>query len=184
MQELFDFLRQRFEASAPEERHADLAFIAAPREHIVPLLHHLKTREGYTHLSFITVVDRLEDGLFQLVYMLVNPQRHHRLGVQVFTPRTEAVADSVHDLWEQAATYQRELREMFGVNFPGSPRVDVPLILEGWDEIPPMRRDFDTRAYSERTYFPRPGRQTTDPRRRMNEALHPHDTWETGRHDA
>ncbi|WP_416208189.1 NADH-quinone oxidoreductase subunit C [Halomonas sp.] len=34
---------------------------------------------------------------------------------------------------------QRELKEMFGIDFPGSPRVDEPFVLESWDDIPPMR---------------------------------------------
>ncbi len=38
-------------------------------------------------------------------------------------PRDAASMDSIHDLWPTAATYQRELREMFGIDFPDSPRV-------------------------------------------------------------
>ena len=67
---------------------------------------------------------------------------------------------SIHHLWEQAATYQQEIHEMFGINFPGSPGVDENFILEGWQNIPPMRRDFDTLKYSVETYFPREGRET------------------------
>ena len=183
MTELYEFLRQRFGVTAPEHRRADLAFVLAPAEGIVPLLHHLKTREGYTHLSFITVVDWPEENNFELVYMLVNHTKKHRLGLRVRVNRNEPVVESIHDLWVQAATYQRELHEMFGVQFPGSPGMEEPLILEGWREMPPMRRDFDTRAYSEKTYFPREGRHTTEPRRRMNQALHPKDRWETERTD-
>jgi NADH-quinone oxidoreductase subunit C len=62
---------------------------------------------------------------------------------------------------------------MFGIDFPGSPRVDEPFILESWDDIPPMRREFDTRAYSEARYFPRPGREKIVPREYMREQLYP-----------
>jgi NADH-quinone oxidoreductase subunit C len=51
--------------------------------------------------------------------------------------------------------------------------VDEDFMLEGWDEIPPMRREFDTKAYAERTFFPRPGRKSTDPRSHMQEQLYP-----------
>ncbi|HUX52087.1 MAG TPA: NADH-quinone oxidoreductase subunit C [Spirochaetia bacterium] len=81
--------------------------------------------------------------------------------------------ESIHHLWAQAATYQRELKEMFGVHFPGSPRVDEEFALEGWKDIPPMRRDFDTRDYSERTFFPRPGRVTHDPVEYMKKQMYP-----------
>ncbi|MBN2781385.1 MAG: NADH-quinone oxidoreductase subunit C, partial [Candidatus Marinimicrobia bacterium] len=79
----------------------------------------------------------------------------------------------IHHLWKQAATYQRELKEMFGIDFPGSPRIDEPFILEGWQDIPPYRRDFDTKKYSEETYFPRPGRTTHDPADYMKQKLYP-----------
>ena len=62
---------------------------------------------------------------------------------------------------------------MFGIDFPGSPGVDEDFLLEGWDEIPPMRREFDTRAYAEKTFFPREGRKKTDPRAHMQAALYP-----------
>jgi NADH-quinone oxidoreductase subunit C len=65
---------------------------------------------------------------------------------------------------------------MFGIDFPGSPRVDESFVLEGWDEIPPMRREFDTREYSERTYFPRPGRSTAETKAHMKEKLYPDPT--------
>jgi NADH-quinone oxidoreductase subunit C len=40
-----------------------------------------------------------------------------------------------------------------------------------------MRRDFDTLDYSEKTYFPRPGRTTHDPREHMKEQLYPKDVF-------
>jgi NADH-quinone oxidoreductase subunit C len=73
------------------------------------------------------------------------------------------------------ATYQRELKEMFGIDFQGSPRVNEAFILEGWDNIPPMRRDFDTKKYSEETYFPREGRGTNDPSEYMKQKLYPNE---------
>jgi hypothetical protein len=81
--------------------------------------------------------------------------------------------DTIHHLWAQAATYQRELKEMYGVDFPGSPRVNDEFALEGWADIPPMRRDFDTLEYSERTFFPRPGRKTYDPVEYMKQNMYP-----------
>jgi NADH-quinone oxidoreductase subunit C len=87
--------------------------------------------------------------------------------------RDKASMDSIHDLWPTAATYQRELREMFGIDFPMSPRVDEEFILEGWHDKPPYRRDFDTLAYAETTYNQRSGRETRDPAKHMKEQLYP-----------
>ena len=83
--------------------------------------------------------------------------------------------DSIHHIWIHAETDQREIKELFGIDFPGSPGVDEDFVLEDWDEIPPMRRDFDTLEYSERTFFQREGRKTYDTKEYMKSKLYPND---------
>ncbi|MHA1128844.1 MAG: NADH-quinone oxidoreductase subunit C, partial [Alphaproteobacteria bacterium] len=95
------------------------------------------------------------------------------VGVRVLLDRDGTVMDSIHDIWPTAETYQRELREMFGIDFPGSPRVNDNFALEGWVEIPPYRRDFDTLEYSMRNFGHREGRETRDPRAHMKQKLYP-----------
>jgi len=165
---------------------SDLAFVTVAPEAARHLILDLRDRFGFTHLVLLTAVDYIEEGKFLLTYLLHNYELHHDIGVQVpigrnsagdrpaeADPDTAASMESIHDLWAQAGTYQRELKEMFGIDFPGSPRVDEPFILEGWDEVPPMRREFDTKQYSETTYFPRPGRSTNDPADYMRQKLYP-----------
>lgn len=149
-------LSERFPIAESRDVREDLAFVQIDPTHAVELITHLRDREGYTHLVFLTAVDYIEDGLFRLTYLLHNYARHVDLGVEVDIDRESARAETIHHLWAQAATYERELKEMFGIDFPGSPRVDEPFILESWPNEPPMRREFDTKAYSENTYFHRP----------------------------
>ncbi len=137
------------------------------------LLTELRDSHGFTHLVLLTAVDWLEEGRFQLTYLLNNRAANQTLGLRVMLPRSAPEGVSIHDLWPTAATYQRELKEMFGIDFPGSPRVDEEFILEGWTDLPPYRRDFDTLAYSQQTYAERGGRETHDPRRHMQEKLYP-----------
>ena len=111
-----------------------------------------------------------------MTYLLHNYETHSDIGVHIKIPRENPVAKSIHYLWATAHIYQRELKEMFGIDFPGSPRLDEPMMLEGWDQIPPMRKDFDTKKYSEETFFPRPGRQTNDPKQYMKDKNYPADS--------
>ena len=173
MKELLSRLKERLTFSEIVTQREDLTFVTVPKDDAVMLLTHLRDIEKYTHLVFLTAVDLIEQDVFRLVYMLHNYESHTDIGVYVELDRNNPVMESIHHLWAQGATFQRELKEMFGIDFPGSPRVDESFILEGWQEMPPMRRDFDTRAYSEKTYFPRPGRTTHDPREYMKEQLYP-----------
>ncbi|WP_089725222.1 NADH-quinone oxidoreductase subunit C [Candidatus Thiosymbion oneisti] len=173
MKQLFERLRPLFAVTDFEQRRTDLAFLHIPKDYAEMLIRHLRDHEGFSHLVFFTAVDYIEDGIFRLIYMLHNYATKDTLGVYVDLSRAEPVMTSIHPLWEQAALYQRELKEMFGIDFPGSPGVDEDFLLEGWDEIPPMRREFDTRAYAEKTFFPRAGREKTDPRAHMQAQLYP-----------
>ncbi len=173
MHELYKNLKQLFPLGELTEQRHDLAFITLAQEQLRPLLLHLRDREGFTHLVLLTAVDWMEEGQFQLTYLLNDRAGARDLGLRVMLPRDSATMDSIHDIWPTAATYQRELREMFGIDFPDSPGVNDEFILEGWNDIPPYRRDFDTLKYSEENYSHRPGRETTDPAQHMKQQLYP-----------
>jgi len=173
MKDIIDHLKKRFPVYEIGEGPNGVIFMSVEAAKLVPMLTSLKANHGYGILVILSAVDWLEEYKFQLTYIVNNPEEKSDLGIRVFIKREDATMDSVHRLWEHAATFQREIKEMFGINFPGSPRVDEPFLLEGWDNLPPMRRDFDTKQYSEDTYFPRPGRETNDPAEYMKQKLYP-----------
>ncbi len=173
MKALLEDLKKRFEISSVVQQRPDEMFVTVKKDDAVALITHLKTQEGYTHLVLLTAVDWIEEGKFQLTYLLNNNSDKKDIGIRVMLDRQDPVMESIHHLWKQASTYQRELKEMFGIDFPNSPRIDEPFILEGWQDIPPYRRDFDTKRYSDETYFPRPGRVTHDPSEYMKKKLYP-----------
>jgi len=166
-------IQAKFKITEIEEQRKDLSFITILKEQAISLITYLRDIKEYKHLVLLTAVDWIDDNKFQLTYLLNNPEKKSDIGVKVLIERENPEMESIHHLWKQAKTYQRELHEMFGINFPGSPKVDEPFILEGWTDIPPYRRDFDTRKYSEETYFPRPGRSTNDPATYMKQKLYP-----------
>ena len=181
MRELYDRLKALYplgeltvQRSPPPN---ELAFITLPVDYVRPVLQHLRDLEGYTHLVLLTAVDWYEEGQqdsqFQLTYLLCNRAQNRDIGLRVMLPRMGTTMVSIHDLWPTAATYQRELREMFGIDFPDSPRVYEEFILEGWNDIPPYRREFDTLKYANDSYAQRPGRETRDPETYMKQQLYP-----------
>lgn len=173
MEQLIKVLGSRFDILDVKKQRSNLLFITLNPSQAVDVLTTLRNSESYRHLVMISAVDYMEEGEFQLTYLLHNYQRHIDIGVRVRIDREEAYMESIHHLWAAAQVYQRELNEMYGINFPGSPNIDEPMLLEGWDQIPPMRRDFDTKKYSEETFFPRPGRQSFDPKNVMEDKAYP-----------
>jgi len=173
MHDLYAKLKDHFPLGPLTEQRADLSFFTVGREHLRSVMLHLRDQEGFSHLVLLTAVDWIEDGVFQLTYLLNNRAACQDLGVRVMLPRENTSMDTIHDIWPTAATYQRELREMFGIDFPESPGVNDEFILEGWTGIPPYRREFDTKAFSEENFTHREGRETHDPAEHMKKQLYP-----------
>ncbi len=170
---LLERLKRDFSINEITERKPSLTTFVVEKRIAEMLIRDLRDREAYTHLNFITCIDYIEDGIFTLVYMLHNYRTKHSLGVHVNIGREKATMHSIHTLWAQAWTYQRELREMYGIDFPGSPRLHEDFCLEGWDQIPPMRREFDTKKFSEERFGHREGRHSEQPRQHMKVELYP-----------
>lgn len=167
MKQILTKLKQKIKIESVDQKRADLYFITINQEQIELVLSYLKQQENFTHLSFLQAVDLIEKNKFQLTYMLYNYDIKVNLGVRVFIEREKAEMTSIHKLWSHAWQFQRELKEMFGIDFPGSPHVDESFVLEGWEEVPPMRRDFNTLEYSTKTFYQRPGRTKNDPKEYM-----------------
>ena len=164
-----------FNGAGLTRQREGLVFVTVPKEIAVEAVTWLRDYAGFRHLVLVSAVDWIERGVFQLTYLLHSEEAQADIGIRVEIDREEATMYSIHHLWAQAHVYQRELKEMFGIDFPGSPRLNEPFVLEGWNEIPPMRRDFDTKKYSEETYFPREGRSTVDPSERMARERYPNE---------
>ena len=177
MKTILKNLKKQFTIGKTSSIKEDELFFTCKKKDTISILSYLKNYEGFTHLIFLTAVDWLEENEFQLTYLLNNPTTKTQLGVRTRIVRSvwpeESEMQTAHHLWPAIKTYQRELHEMFGIDFPGSPEINDPFIMEYWDNIPPYRRDFDTKKYSEETYFPREGRSTNDPAEYMKEKLYP-----------
>ena len=173
MKNLIDKLSKAFELKDVVYQRPDLTFATANKENVISLITHMRDYEGFSHFVMLSCVDWIEDNLFQLTYILNNPNKKYDLAIRCMIDREEATMTAAHHLWPVIATYQRELKEMYGIDFPGSPRLNESFILEGWDDIPPMRRDFNTKQYSADTYFPREREKTNDPKEYMQKQMHP-----------
>ncbi|HPE69378.1 MAG TPA: NADH-quinone oxidoreductase subunit C [Thermotogota bacterium] len=106
---------------------------------------------GFSHLSLVSCVDWLERGEFELVYHLLRWEDGKRVALKVRIDRENPVFQTVLHLWPTARFYERDIHEFFGVVFEGNADRE-PLFLEHWDDIPPMRKDFDPQPYSQKIF--------------------------------
>ena len=110
------------------------------------LLELLRGRASYVHLSAISCVDWPDDGQFELVYHVWSYELQSLVSAHTRIAREPGVYLSVYDIYTPAAFFERDIHEMFGVFFEGSPDMSK-FILTEWDGPPPMRKDFDSEAW-------------------------------------
>jgi Ni,Fe-hydrogenase III component G len=111
-------LDKRYEVDRLVVKRPDSAALFCRTADLPDALAYLRDHQGYVHLNFITCIDRLEEGEFELVYMVRNHEARHDLALKTRIPRENPVMESVHGHWAAAATYQRELRRCSASIFP------------------------------------------------------------------
>lgn len=115
-----------------------------------PILTSLRD-SGFDHFSALTCVDLIDEDRFELIYHVWSYGTKGLVMVKIQIDRNNPTIGTVYDIFRPAITYEREIHEMFGVDFPGNPRL-TEFILEDWEGPPPMRKDFDSIEYVQDRY--------------------------------
>ena len=120
----------------------------------------LLKNDGWKQLSYLSAIDWPEENEFELIYILMNWEKAVHIQIRARLDRENAVMNSIISVFPGCKYYEREAHEFFGIKFPGNPDYEKQLILEEWDDIPPLRKDFDPRAYSDKKFAKREYTQT------------------------
>lgn len=124
--------------------------LVAKREGLVELMTFLRDEPSlkFNYLSDIGGVDLGEfaSPRFAVAYQLYSLEHNHRLRVKVFLEEDDATLPTMWNLWKASNWLEREIFDMFGVNFDGHPdlrRILMPADYEGY----PLRKDFPIKGY-------------------------------------
>jgi NADH-quinone oxidoreductase subunit C len=81
------------------------------------------------------------DPRFDVVYHLYSFELHAYIRVKVGIPAEPCECPSMTDVYVGANWLEREVWDMYGIQFPGHPGLDRILTPEGWEYFA-LRRDF------------------------------------------
>ena len=118
---------------------------------LTTLLGLLKGRAGYLHLSSISCVDWPDTDEFELVYHVWSYETNVLVSVHTRIAREPGYYISIYDLFTPAGFFERDIHEMFGLFFEGSPCMEK-FILTEWQGPPPMLKSFNTEQYVRDTF--------------------------------
>ena len=78
-----------------------------------------------------------------MVYHLSSTRYRHNLVVKAKLDTTKPEIETVSHIWRTAEFHEREVYEMFGVNFLNHPDLRLLILPDGWEGKNPMRKDFE-----------------------------------------
>ena len=78
-----------------------------------------------------------------MVYHLESTQYRHTIVIKSKLDRTQPEIESVSLIWRTAEFHEREVYELFGVNFLHHPDLRLLILPDGWEGKFPLRKDFE-----------------------------------------
>jgi NADH-quinone oxidoreductase subunit C len=121
-----------------------MATMTLGREFLLGICEFLKSDEGgaYSYLVDETAVDYPKrEKRFDVIYHLYSFKRNDRLRLKILVGEGERVP-SVVGIWPTANWLEREVYDMFGVEYEGHPDMRRILLPEDWTGHP-LRKDYD-----------------------------------------
>jgi NADH-quinone oxidoreductase subunit C len=151
-------LRERFGTEGfSTSAFQDNSRVHVPAGRLLAVLEFLKSECGFDMLVDVTAIDLLEypdaTDRFQVVYALLNTTDGSRVFVKVPLNEPELSLPSAVPLWKSADWLEREVYDMFGIEFTGHPNLRRILMPEGFTAWP-LRKDYPLKGRGERHDFP------------------------------
>ncbi len=154
-----ELLKQKFgnaieEVRMPVEYPTDVPIVYVAKDSIVAVLSALRNDPsfGYNFLADLSCTDETpNEKRFEMVYQLFSHSRFNRIRVKVRVREGEKVP-TVIPVWISANWAEREVYDMFGVEFLNHPDLRRILMDHRW-EGHPLRKDYPLRGYQ---VFPSP----------------------------
>jgi NADH-quinone oxidoreductase subunit C len=118
-------------------------FCVVKRERIVEVCRFLKSEPGldFDFLEDETAVDWPKRNVIELVYHLLSYRHRHTLVLKVEADRAAPSVPSVEGVWKTANWFEREIFDLFGVDFPGHPDLRRIMLPDDWIGHP-LRKDY------------------------------------------
>lgn len=140
---MFNTIKNNFATFDIEVKRDDLYKVDVNYDKVFELIDFIGSNYNYKTLNAITCTDWIEDEHFAITYILTTLDRKHSFMVQTMVNRNNTKVKSLTNKFAQAEIMERDLAEMYGIDFVGNNNLKE-LSLENWIHTPPLRREFDT----------------------------------------
>ena len=102
---------------------------------------------GYNAFEDVTAVDWFPaEPRFQLSYHIVSHPYKERIRLRVMVDGEAVAVESITSVWPAANFYEREVFDLFGIQFEGHPNLRRILMPDDWQGYP-LRKDYPVEGY-------------------------------------
>jgi NADH-quinone oxidoreductase subunit C len=131
----------QFEPASSVDLHTT---VFVPRDDLIAAARALHDHPelAFAFLAEVTAVDfSPREPRFEVVYLLVSIAHRRRLRMKVRLYATDARVSTVSEIWPAANWLEREVWDLFGIEFDRHPDPRRLLMPEDWDGYP-LRKDY------------------------------------------
>ena len=142
--EIYDGLTRRFPADVTGfDAEAMDPCIHVNATAVVAVGTYLRDEPGtkFEVLSDLTAVDLPKENKFQVVYHLYSYTHRHQIVVKADLPREASRIATVENVWKAANWLEREVFDLFGIEFEGHSDLRRIMLPEDWVGHP-LRKDY------------------------------------------
>ncbi len=141
-EELKAKITELFPAAIFEEGGEWLNFNIEPKDWLSLALQ-LRKDEAlfFNYLFCLTCIDWKTH--LTMVYHFSSTKHRHNIVIKSKLDRSNPEIETISHIWRTADFHEREVYEMFGVNFLNHPDLRLLILPDGWEGRNPMRKDFE-----------------------------------------
>src|SRR5687767_6185507 len=107
-------------------------------------------RNPTTYFDMLSCITGIDNGAqvatMEVVYNLYSIPFNHHLMIKVMLPRENPEIESVSQIWKTANWHEREIFDMYGINFKNHPDLRRILMPADWEGYP-LRKDYKHQEY-------------------------------------
>ncbi len=138
---LVEKYRSQYGSALDAQTYLGQNYLAVDRSLIPDILRLLRDEEQFDYCVDITAVHYPKrEAQFDVVWILYSFARNERMRVKTQIADGASIASSV-SIWATANWLEREVYDMFGIQFDGHPNMTRILLPDGWKGHP-LRKDY------------------------------------------
>jgi NADH:ubiquinone oxidoreductase subunit C len=106
---------------------------------LIRILDLIKKTYGFILLKDITAVDNRSNGV-ELIYRLYSPEDDENVVISITA--IDNKMESVSEIFDSAVADEKEIYDLFGINFVGNPELERLYMPESWVGYP-LKKDYE-----------------------------------------